>query len=133
METQIDGIRAWIAMEKARARLFYHHRLSDMDTVLLYSIKLGYNTLSELAAFHGFKKDGRETYSRVSSRMSLLGKMGYIDRANRVKPIKGQSQCTYVLTKRAKDFFATAEDEFDAIFNETWKIDIDKHMTPPRQ
>jgi hypothetical protein len=128
MEQQIDGIRAWIAMEKARARIKRTHPMMDYEILMMFAIRLGFNTVSELAAFRGWAKDGKEYTKKIGGDMAHLLRFEYVIRTNRRKALKGQNLYTYQLTDKGKKALAMLDKAFDDIYCSEIAIDLTKDV-----
>jgi hypothetical protein len=128
MNTEIDGIRAWIAMEKARARNKATARIKPVEVVMMYAMKSGYNTVTEIAIYRGFAFDKKESKKRTGNEIQRLVDFKLVERTGRTKPVLGSSLYVYRLTEAGKRFLRAMDDCFDDIYHTEFKPDSEAHL-----
>jgi hypothetical protein len=129
MEQQIDGFRAWIAMEKARKETHYDFHLTPLELLLCYAIKLGHNTCKKIATFRGFVDKKQESKMRIANELSILHQWGLVTKTgNAMATSRGnRPELVYGLTDKAKAYLKATEDQFDHFYYITWDLDEAKY------
>lgn len=116
MINEIDGMRAWIAMEKARKRLKNDISLTDNEIAVLYALYMGYNNVHDIAQFRAFMSDRKHAARKIGLDLSMMVRLKLVIRGDRQDTRKGMHAHLYTLSKAGKQAIEELNTLFDHIY-----------------
>jgi len=117
METVIDGVRAWISLEKARARLKDKLWLTTNELVILYALYMGYKTVYDISKFRAFVSERKDCAKKCGIELTNLCRFKLASRSDRMAPKRQEAVFFYTITKSGKALINELQDVCDTLYH----------------